>query len=69
MNTMPSAPAPAEHGAWIKSSYSGGDNDCVETCLTNGSALAVRDSKLSGSPVQSYELPAWDAFLDALKHR
>jgi uncharacterized protein DUF397 len=66
---MPSGPAPTKDGAWIKSSYSGGDNDCVETRLSNDSALAVRDSKLTRSPVQSYRPPAWKAFLDALKHR
>jgi hypothetical protein len=66
---MPSAPALEDNGAWIKSSYSGGDNDCVETHLSTESTLAVRDSKLSDSPTQSYGPPAWGAFLDGLKRR
>ncbi|WP_406290975.1 DUF397 domain-containing protein [Embleya sp. NBC_00896] len=63
---MSSVPAPAENGAWVKSSYSGGDNDCVETRLSKDSAPAVRDSKLSNSPVQSYESSTRQAFVDAL---
>jgi hypothetical protein len=64
---------------WRKSSFSGGDGDCVEVgwrkssfSATDGdcvevaagvSAVAVRDSKNSSGPVLDFPLSEWRAFL------
>ena len=46
---------------WRKSSYSGGDNNCVEIATT-GANVAVRDSKNPGGGVLSFSPGAWQAF-------
>ena len=53
---------------WIKSSYSGGGNNCVELNL-DGSAVGVRDSKQGGAgpvlEVTSAALAAFTASINA----
>ncbi|MFD1546541.1 DUF397 domain-containing protein [Nonomuraea guangzhouensis] len=46
---------------WVKSSYSGGNGDCVELA-THGSLIAVRDSKNPDGPRLYFTRSEWDAF-------
>jgi hypothetical protein len=53
---------------WTKSSYSGGDNNCVE--VAHGAipaALPVRDSKRPAGPAIVLRDTTWGVFVDALK--
>jgi hypothetical protein len=50
---------------WRKSSYSGGDNNCVEVG-TAGAGIAVRDTKnLHGGALQ-FSATAWQAFAESI---
>ncbi|KPI04185.1 protein of unknown function DUF397 [Actinobacteria bacterium OK074] len=54
--------------AWVASSYSGGNNNCVE--VAHGaipSALPVRDSKAPAGPAVVMGGAAWAAFVDGVK--
>ncbi|MET7299955.1 DUF397 domain-containing protein [Embleya sp. NPDC005575] len=57
---------PPPVSAWRKSSHSGEGNACVETAPL-GSAVGVRDSKVTDGPVQTYDVSAWSALTEALK--
>ena len=46
---------------WRKSSYSGGDNNCVEVGTT-GAGIAVRDSKNPDSDALAFAAGTWRAF-------
>lgn len=53
---------------WTKSSYSGGNNNCVE--VAHGalhSFLPVRDSKRPAGPAIVFADTAWGALVDAVK--
>jgi hypothetical protein len=53
---------------WTKSSFSGGDNNCVE--VAHGAipaALPVRDSKVPAGPAVVFSDTAWGVFADAVK--
>jgi hypothetical protein len=51
---------------WRKSSYSGGQGNCVEVApLRDG--IAVRDSKNPGGPVLRFSADAWQAFVSNIK--
>lgn len=53
---------------WTKSSYSGGNNNCVE--VAHGAlpaALPVRDSKRADGPALVFSDTGWGVFVDALK--
>jgi hypothetical protein len=51
--------------SWRKSSYSGGDNNCVEVGTT-GADVAVRDTKnLRGGALQ-FSATAWQAFTESI---
>lgn len=53
---------------WRKSSYSGGQGDCLE--LAQGTALApVRDSKNPAGPVIPFGRDAWGVFVAQLSGR
>ncbi|AXI78348.1 DUF397 domain-containing protein [Peterkaempfera bronchialis] len=54
---------------WKKSSYSGGNNNCVEVTGTSGDApqVLVRDSKDPHGPKLGYSGMAWSAFVSALR--
>ncbi len=46
---------------WRKSSYSGGDNNCVEAAST-AATVSVRDSKRPHGGVLRFSPAAWQAF-------
>ncbi len=50
-----------------KSSYSGGNNDCVEVATNVPGVVAVRDSKNPGGPVLTFTPIEWREFLDSLR--
>jgi hypothetical protein len=50
---------------WRKSSYSGGDNNCVEVGAT-GAGIAVRDSKQPRGDALSFSAAAWLAFTGSI---
>jgi len=51
---------------WKKSSYSGGQGNCVEVApLRDGTA--VRDSKNPSGPVLRFSVDAWQAFVSNIK--
>ncbi|MFJ6136517.1 DUF397 domain-containing protein [Kitasatospora sp. NPDC092286] len=50
---------------WTKSSFSGGNGDCVE-CANLTGAVAVRDSKNPHGPAHVHPKAAFDAFLAAV---
>lgn len=50
---------------WRKSSYSGGDNNCVEVGTT-GAGIAVRDSKNPDSNALAFAAGTWQAFTVSL---
>ncbi|MBX7553051.1 DUF397 domain-containing protein [Streptomyces sp. NPDC004232] len=55
---------------WLRSSYSTGANNCVETArLRSGpwaGALAVRDSKSPAGPALLFSAGSWAGFLSTL---
>ncbi|RJL31270.1 DUF397 domain-containing protein [Bailinhaonella thermotolerans] len=51
---------------WVKSSYSGEADQCVEIAWQAG-GVAVRDSKNPGGAVLSYTRHEWQAFVQAIK--
>ena len=50
---------------WRKSSFSGGNGDCVEVGWRD-TTTAVRDSKDALGPVLGFPVPEWQAFLASL---
>lgn len=48
---------------WRKSSYSGGDNECIEVADGVPGDIPVRDSKNIAGPVLTFTPDAWQAFL------
>lgn len=58
------------HVRWLRSSYSTGANNCVETARPrSGPAaglLAVRDSKRPAGPALLFSPESWTGFLTAL---
>ena len=51
--------------AWIKSSYSGSNQNCVEVA-GDGTRVLVRDSKDPGGPALIFTPDEWTAFLSAV---
>jgi hypothetical protein len=51
---------------WRKSSYSGGQGNCVEVAPLPDST-AVRDSKDPEGPVLTFDVNSWRAFIGAVK--
>jgi len=55
--------------AWTKSSYSGGQGNCVEVAFSAlPAALPVRDSKNPSGPAIVVPDSHWGVFVDAVKH-
>lgn len=52
---------------FIKSSFSGSGNDCVEVARLTDGMLAVRDSKNRSVGVQLHTDRAWRAFTGAVR--
>jgi hypothetical protein len=53
---------------WRRSSYSGGDNNCVEVAVAaSGSAITVRDSKNPGGGTLSLRPREWRTFMDNVR--
>ncbi|MFB7823813.1 DUF397 domain-containing protein [Streptomyces hydrogenans] len=53
---------------WTKSSFSGGNNDCVEVAAGQlAGAMPVRDSKVPAGPALVVPTGAWGAFVDGVK--
>lgn len=52
---------------WLRSSYSVGMNNCVETALLGADQLGVRDSKNTAGPVLLFTPSTWVSFLEGLK--
>jgi Domain of unknown function (DUF397) len=48
---------------WRKSSYSGGNGECVECAAPDAASVAVRDSKDPEGPSLCFSADAWAAFL------
>lgn len=52
---------------WFKSSYSGGDGDCVEAAWLDTGLVGVRDSKRPGGPTLMFSPSEWAAFTARMK--
>ncbi|MEW2158632.1 DUF397 domain-containing protein [Streptomyces sp. NPDC007189] len=52
---------------WIKSSYSGGGNNCLEVAPGHPALVPVRDSKNPDGPKLAFSAEAWSAFVSGLK--
>jgi hypothetical protein len=52
---------------WRKSSYSGQQGNCIETCASETGTVAVRDSKNPAGPELEFTSPAWSAFVAGIK--
>jgi hypothetical protein len=52
---------------WYKSSYSGGQTDCVEIAWLPDGRVGVRDSKNVMDPALVFEPGAWAAFARGLR--
>lgn len=53
---------------WRKSSFSNGTGgECVEIAALNVQTTAVRDSKSPDAPILRFPLPAWGAFVGAVR--
>ncbi|MDX3453596.1 DUF397 domain-containing protein [Streptomyces sp. ME02-8801-2C] len=51
---------------WRSSSYSGGNNECVEIADNVPAVIPVRDSKRPAGPVIAVAPQAWGAFIARL---
>jgi hypothetical protein len=61
------AATPPSH--WRKSSYSGGNNECLEVAALVTGGIAVRDSKAPEGPVLAFGAGAWQAFVEEARER
>ncbi|WP_405141761.1 DUF397 domain-containing protein [Sphaerisporangium sp. NBC_01403] len=52
---------------WRKSSYSGGNGNCVEIAQLHNGMVAVRDSKEPDGPALKVNRAAWAACLGTIK--
>jgi hypothetical protein len=55
-----------QRAVWRKSTYSGGDGDCVEVATNLPSIVAVRDSKDRNGPALIFTPEDWKNFLAGL---
>ena len=51
---------------WFKSSYSSGDNNCIE-CADIPNVVPVRDSKNAEGPALTFSKASWGAFVASVK--
>ncbi|MFE9441482.1 DUF397 domain-containing protein [Streptomyces sp. NPDC006602] len=52
---------------WRSSTYSGGNNECVEVADGLPCIVPIRDSKCATGPVLAFRPHAWSAFLGHLR--
>ncbi|MEV6978073.1 DUF397 domain-containing protein [Kitasatospora sp. NPDC093806] len=52
---------------WRKSSFSGGQNGCIEVADGYPAVLPVRDSKDPDGPALLFTPQAWQSFVDAVR--
>ena len=52
---------------WRKSSYSGGDGNCVEVARNIPATVAVRDSKYPHGPILRFTTGEWKRLIDRVK--
>lgn len=64
---MTDVPQVPDQLQWRVSSYSQGENDCVEVTCDDDSVW-VRDTK-NRDVVQHFTAAQWNVFMDAVKHR
>lgn len=53
--------------AWRKSSYSGGNGECVELAVNDQGEVWVRDSKNPAGPWLSFPAEAWRGFIGEVR--
>jgi hypothetical protein len=53
--------------AWHRSTFSGGNNECVEVAAGVPGLVPVRDSKRPAGPVIGFGEHAWQAFVERLR--
>lgn len=51
--------------AWVKSSYSGNNGNCVEVAVLPSGGRALRDSKDPSGPVLTFSVEEFSAFVAA----
>jgi Domain of unknown function (DUF397) len=54
--------------AWIKSSLSFANGNCVEVASLAGGEIGVRNSRDRGGPILRFTLDEWDAFLGGARN-
>ncbi|MFI5754623.1 DUF397 domain-containing protein [Streptomyces sp. NPDC051569] len=52
---------------WRKSTYSGGNNECLEVADGFPGLVPIRDSKVAAAPCLVFDEDAWTAFVGAVK--
>ncbi len=57
----------SESLAWRKSSFSGGQGNCVEVAAGLPGVVAIRDSKNPDGPVLTVPGPDWTTFVESVK--
>lgn len=50
-------------GAWVTSTFSSGNGNCVQVGLTDDDGVLVRHSKAPNGPILSFTAGEWAAFL------
>ncbi|KUO21058.1 DUF397 domain-containing protein [Streptomyces dysideae] len=63
MSTEALVPASADAPIWRRSSYSGGQGDCLELAHSIPALAPVRDSKRPAGPVIPFSRNAWRSFI------
>ncbi|AZS86947.1 DUF397 domain-containing protein [Streptomyces griseoviridis] len=66
MNHAPRTAPDLSEATWRGSTYSGGNNECVEMADGISTAVPVRDSKRPLGPVVAFGPRAWREFLSSL---
>ncbi|MCS0636993.1 DUF397 domain-containing protein [Streptomyces sp. LP05-1] len=64
---MSNAPGTVE---WVKSTYSGGEGQCIEWAPTHANLtglVPVRDSKVPAGPALAMSTDAWTAFVGMVR--
>jgi hypothetical protein len=67
---MRNIPDDLSTAVWIKSSYSGGGDNCLEVTAAHPTLIPVRDSKTAPhGPTLTFLPGTWSAFVDGVKGR